>query len=88
MERITILKNIETPEGNQLAAIDGRMLDEIKSKINFLSDELWELKKQLLQENKRSGRRAISEKIERAEFELRWLRYQEEYLNKSIMERR
>lgn len=81
-------QRIETPEGNKLAAIDGRMMDEIKSKINFLSDELWELKKQLLQEKKRSGRRAISEKIERAEFELRWLRYQEEYLNTSIMERR
>lgn len=81
-------QRIETPEGNKLAAIDGRMMDEIKSKINFLSDELWELKKQLLQEKKHSGRRAIREKIERAEFELRWLRYQEEYLNKSIMERR
>ena len=41
-----MLYSIETPEGNQLAAIDGRMLDEIKSKIDFLSKELEEIKKQ------------------------------------------
>ena len=83
-----MIQRIETPEGNQLAAIDGRMLDEIKFKINFLSAELRELKTQIQQEKKHSGRRAIREKIERAEFELRWLRYQEEHLNKSIIERR
>lgn len=83
-----MLSGTETPEGNHLAAIDGRTLDEIKSKIDFLSKELEEVKKQYQQEKKRSRRRTLDEQIERISFELRWLEYQEEHLNKSIMERR
>ena len=84
-------QRIETPEGNLFVKIDERdknMLDEIKLKINFLSDELSELKKQIQQEKKRSKRRTLEERTERILFELRWLRYQEEHLNKSIIERR
>lgn len=83
-----MLPGIETPEWNQLAAIDNRMLSEIKSKINFLSEELFELKKAYQMEQNLIWRRRLLRKIKRTEFELRWLRYQEEYLNKSIIERR
>lgn len=83
-----MLQGIETPEGNQLAAIDGRMMDEIKSKIDFLSKELFELKKALQIEPNLIWRRRLRRQIERTEFELRWLRYQEEHITKSIIERR
>ena len=79
---------LETPERNRLAAIDDRAIDEIETKITFLTEELSELKKQIQQEKKRLKRRTLNERAERISMELRWLRYQEERITKSIIERR
>ena len=83
-----MFQGVETPEGNRLGSIIDRMLDEVEDKITFLSEELADMKKQIQQEKKRSKRRMLDKQIQRAEFELHWLRYQEEHMTKSIYERR
>lgn len=75
----------ETPEGVMVdPIIEERLLDQIENRITFLIEELEELKKKMQRERKRFKLRQLEERKQQLEYELRWARYQEQHLSKSI----
>lgn len=77
--------HIETPEDWIIgAASEERQLEQIKSRIAFLTKELEDLNNQLQQERKRTKRRQLETMKQQLEYELRFTRYQEEHLINSV----
>ena len=79
------MQRIETPERFMKdATCEDRLLDQIENRITFLTAELEEVNKKLQHERWFFRRRQLEDQKRQLEHELRWARYQEQHLTKSI----
>lgn len=80
--------NIETPEGiKTIASSEDRLLDQIENRITFLKAELEAVNSKLQREKRFFKRRQLEDQKDKLELELRWARFQEKHLTKSIFGR-
>ena len=82
------MQQIETPEGFRMSSCEDRLLDQIECRIAFLKSELEAVNRKLQQERWLFKRRQLEDQKQKLELELRWAKFQEQHLTKTIFETR